>query len=116
MGLGEVVSLDRGDGEGKKDRNKEREGEILGVNQHGGCGVSVLLTVMMVRDDKEQGQAQPVRRWTKRTRESISENRPLTTVTGLGLTSYEGGVYKAWGTSTEDRCWIASSGEREEGK
>jgi hypothetical protein len=63
MGLGEVVSLDRGDGEGKKDRNKEREGEILGVNQHGGCGVSVLLTVMMVRDDKEQGQAQPVRRW-----------------------------------------------------
>jgi hypothetical protein len=56
MGLGEVVSLDRGDGEGKKDRNKEREGEILGVNQHGGCGVSVLLTVMMVRETRSKGR------------------------------------------------------------
>jgi len=36
VGLGEVVGLDRGDGEGKEDRNKEREGEVLGINQHGG--------------------------------------------------------------------------------
>jgi len=38
VGLGEVVSLDRDDGEGNKNGNKEREGEVLGGYQHGGLG------------------------------------------------------------------------------
>jgi len=36
VGLGEVVSLYRGNGESKEDGNKEREGEVFMIEQHDG--------------------------------------------------------------------------------